>query len=350
MIDGARKTAGGRVVFGISVISDGRVIDQVNASGAANGRRQAADPIRQHQGDVTDQDRAKLDLLIAQMVADAAVLARSATVIGGATIRDKIKARVLGDLGCTHRTDGGPIWSEARGAEMGRQDFICNFTSDLVDDAATGTDAPKNDQGQVNRPALIKAVKAELEVMWGDLMRLLPLASGAELTDQTAAAKKFRQAMILLWTYPSTWEKDGEHVKRASLVSRASERARQRLEGFRVGQRQVEGTKGWRRIIDSGDAFWRTDVVDRQIVTRLAMRWHVAGQMRLELPGVTDQNALSVVGRQFGLIESWRSHRRVTDEGRSTTEGVAVLARKFSDELLYRIEDEVEQDEPGDSG
>src|SRR5262249_34593195 len=146
---------------------------------SASGRKNTEGLIAQQLGATDAQTLEKLPLVLAQIVTHATEqLRRRPTVNRGPTIKDIVTANVLEDFHFAYRTDAG-AFSESRAGEVRRVDFITHTTSQLVQAATEAVDAPRNEQGVVLRPSLLRAIKTELEIIWSDLMRTLPVATGA---------------------------------------------------------------------------------------------------------------------------------------------------------------------------
>src|SRR5262249_18068345 len=162
---------------------------------------------------------------------------------------------------------------------------------------ATASDASRDESGILNRTALVRGIKTELEILWCDLLEKLPRLTDAELAPETVAGQKFREAMVRLWTATRTFEvariieRAGvENVaSRASLLSRVKSQARDYLNG-----RVTPGPRErWREVQKAFSAWWRPCVSpDGECCILLAMRWELVGQIGQELPGVTDQASL----------------------------------------------------------
>jgi hypothetical protein len=216
--------------------------------------------------------------------------------------------------------------------------------SDLIEACAGARDAPLDGQGEPDRLPLIKALQAELGVLWSDLLGRLPATRDVDLSHDTEAARKFRQALILIWTRPQTFEVrkatdgDGKDVAaRASLAFRVRYQAREYLEG----RAQPLNREKWRVVQEAFVAWWRpflTDDGEPRIA--LAMRWELASQVGVELPGVDDQASLTTLAKGFGCLSLTDTPpARMADGTR-----LATLAAPLTDELLSRPADDPEDD------
>jgi hypothetical protein len=329
--DQPRRTPSGKLTLMLSVHREGRLIDSIPLSSTPSGRTQAGKIIAQHLGGGGVPDaRVKIDLALAGIIASASEAMSRGPTVTGVTMRQVIASKVIEDFGLTHRTDTG-AWSERRRAEVRRQDFIVTTSSDLLDAAAEAVDAPRNEQGQVIRLALIRAVEAELKVVWADLLRTLPVASEAGLTEQSAAARKFRDIIYRAWTMPATWETSTDgHAKRASVISRAKTLIDQHNRGG--GSRRQAGTRRWVRVHDACSAWWRLHVTrEGELLTLLAMRYELPGQLKINLPGVVNQKEFIDLGVKFGVVAASSPVPLIADRG---TNRLAVLSPAITAELL----------------
>jgi hypothetical protein len=245
----------------------------------------------------------------------------------GPTVREVVADRATQALQVRHRADRG-LWSEAQGREIPRNEFVTYTPNWLIDAAAAASDAPRDPDGAPNRPGILRAIRTELEALWSDLYDTLPQASDTDLGAETAAGRKFREAMVRLWTRTATFEKtqtdQGDLVARASLVSRV----RSVSAPYRVGTATPGNREAWREVQRAFSAWWRPEVRGGEIRVLLAMRWELVGQVGVELPGVSDQGSLTRLGRRFGVL----------DPAPAALSGgaarLAVLSPRFTDELL----------------
>src|SRR5262249_18029122 len=116
---------------------------------------------------------------------------------------------------------------------------------------------------------------------------------------------------------------------RASLISRARHRIDER------NTRQTNYPKPnnrWHRILDACSAWWRPWVTQGgEEVVLLAMRWELTHQIKVDLPGVTDQKSLVRLGKMFGVIDQAPG---VPGHAEGGDERLAVLSRGLTDQLL----------------
>lgn len=297
----ARLTPSGKTTASVMVLRDGTTVNQFILTSALSGRKEVVRLLAGMVGGNDQATRTKIDAALGQIIAAATAQAEQAAQAvpeEGATIRDIVTQRVLADIRPAYRTAAG-FYSETKGDDLRRQDFIVYTPSQLVDAAAEAVDAPRDFQNAVNRPSLVKAIQVELGVIYADLMRTLPVAADASLGVASNASKQFRAAMVRLWTIPGTWEqnKDG-YTARASLASRVLLRTESRMRGGAAAE-----TKAWNRILDACSAWWRIGDRDGELAPLLAMRWELMGQIKVDLPGVTGQRELYDLGVKFGCID-----------------------------------------------
>jgi hypothetical protein len=242
-----------------------------------------------------------------------------------------VRRIVAADFGPAFRTPGG-FFSETRGHEIRRQDLVTYTPSRLIDAAADAIDAPRNDVGGPIRMGLLKAVKTELEILYADLVRTLPEATGANLLETSEAAREFRNGVIRTLTTPKTWEmgKDGV-THRASLISRAAEQIR--------AVNGVGKTGKWKQVLNACNLWWRNVLMDDgEVCTLLAMRWELFHQIGILMPAVHNQEDFSGLGIRYGVIEK----ENVTEKGRHgplthtnhKKTRIAILKRDFIEPLL----------------
>lgn len=339
-----RRTPAGKLVVPVSVRRDGAVVDDLALTSSASGRKDGA---RALAGLLPEDspDRAEADQLVRRIIAGAAdALAQTPAARAGPTLGAIIRELVPTELQAKYRTERG-IWSEAKPGEMTRSEFMAFLPGDLLTAAQQAVDLPRSEDGEVDRMDLVRRIKLELEVCWADLLRTLPLATGAELGEHTAAGRAFHTAMVLLWTRPHTFElvkaeegQAGTLASRASLISRVQSKARAYLSG-RAGAGLEVG--GWQRVHQAFAAWWRPHTGQGgEVAVLLALRWELASQIGVNLPGVSDQESLTRLGERYGVLHARPPVSGRTDRGDTR---LAVLSQAMTDELLS-----VPVDEPAD--
>jgi hypothetical protein len=269
----------------------------------------------------------------------------------GSTIRDLVTEKVPNVLQLVCRTDRG-MWSEARGVEITRTDLVTFTPGWLLDSATAAVDCPRTAIGEIQRPALLRAIKSELEVLWADLIGSLPVAAEATLGENTAKGRQFRSAMIRLWTATRTFEvaktiegTGGEAVaSRASLISRVRSQAKEYLAGNVIPRPREK----WRPVQNAFAAWWRPIIVpgEGSVSVLLGMRWELVGQIGIELPGVTDETSLTALGTRYGVLEKAPpvTGRLSGGQGR-----LGVVSLKLTEELLAEPLDEEQENQDSDS-
>jgi hypothetical protein len=326
-----RRTPAGKLVVPLNIFRAGVLIDHLTLNNSVSGRRDTEQLLASH----LDPDTADIPKMISDLIAIAAQdLDQMATRAADApTVQGIIAARLPRVFKLAYRTERG-AWSEAKGTEVTRADFCGFLPSWLLDEAALAQDAPRDGSGAISRLALLKRVKAELEVLWSNLMQGLPSMAEAGLGEETLAAHRFREALVRLWHATQTWEisrtadngKSGEVASAASLVSRVRPKLRE--------QRAARTpSRGWAKVHPAFSAWWRIHVgEDGEERVLLAMRFELAGQIRQVLPGVTDQSSLTTLGTKFGVFEPPPPPVPAFTSGGK--DRLAVLARELTTQLM----------------
>jgi hypothetical protein len=324
----ARKTRSGKITATVVISKDGGRVDVLTLTTAAASRRGATQAIQKHSPNTPPL---KIEMLIGTLLTQASDMASNARSFDGERLREIVQRIVTLDFTPAFRTPGG-FFSETRGHEIRRQDLVTYTPSHLIDAAAVAIDAPRTDDGEPVRMALLKAVKTELEILYSDLVRTLPLATGANLLEYSEAAREFRNGVIRTLTTPKTWEmgKDGV-THRASLISRAAEQIR--------AVNGVGKTGKWKQVLNACNLWWRNVLMDDgEVCTLLAMRWELFHQIGILMPAVRNQEDFSGLGIRYGVIEK----ENVTEKGRHgplthtnhKKTRIAILKRDFIEPLL----------------
>src|SRR5262249_44182611 len=318
-----RVTASGRLTVPVDILRRAARIDHITLTSAPGSRAEAARLIAGHLA-TGGPDRPAIDKKLGELLATAASEAGRKPEVKGPLLRDVVRSIVPAALRLTYRTDRG-FWSEARAGEMTPGDVIAFTPEKRVGGAAPAVDAPRG------RGALLAAVRTELEVLAADLTGSLPRPEGADLQSAPTAAGRVRSALVALWTAARTFEvtnkgTDDEKASRTSLARRARAAV----------ERSPKPAPRWGEVQRAHDAWWRVAVVGGEVVTLLAMRWTLAGQVGVTLPGVTDHASLMAIGGAAGCINPEPPVPvRLTGGQR-----LAVLSRSVTDEILAAAEPE----------
>jgi hypothetical protein len=306
-----KQTASGKIVLPLTLLRDGDPIDHFKLTDSTSNRDRALKWINEKDAGVP---AAEVKALLGKVLADASVALEQARQLGpdpdAPTLHYILADRVPGMLQLTHRTERG-LWSEATGGEVTRTEFYASLNSELVSLCSGAVDAPQHAPGFVDRLALLRAIKAELEVLWSDLRKTLPTATGAELTAGSEASERFKAVMVLLWTKPVAMDfiKSAGNVPggvvagvvstRASLINRVKSEAKSYRHPGDLHNVRV----AWWKVHPGYDAWWRPHLTDGAVRVLLAMKHTLAGQVGVELPGVINQKSLTKLGGDFGVLD-----------------------------------------------
>src|SRR5262249_4722579 len=159
-------------------------------------------------------------------------------------------------------------------------------------------------------------------VLWSDLQSTLRPIAEADLGAETAAGRRFWESMVRLWTSTVTFEvaKTTEGTgsettaARSSLISRVRTQAREDLTQTGSPTRREK----WREVQKAFGAWWRPVYAedDGEATIALAMHWTLTGQVRVELPGVSDQHSLNVLGERSGALDLAPKFAAVSSSGK----------------------------------
>ena len=207
---------------------------------------------------------------------------------------------------------------------------------------------PRDINGDPVRHDIARAIEAELKILYATLRESMPMAADAKGDGDTEAARRFKSALTLLWTKICTAEHlkvpDAEDAsRRASLIRRVQTAAKP----YRDGPTSPIGV-GWQRAHPSYSAWWRP-WLDKQsgLVRRLvylAIRWDLADQVGVPLPGVRDGQTLTRLGRRYGCMDP---DPAVPPSLTKSTARLAVLSRDLTDYLLAEpTDDDTAETEP----
>jgi hypothetical protein len=285
-----------KIVCPVLAYKDSEVVYPFGISTVDSSRQPV---VKQLAAMLPDQQRDTIDRVLLSILAwGVAQLTQQCSTSDGPTVGDIVKEQVPKALRLACRTEKG-VWSETRGCELSRSDFLASVGEWLVEAASKASDAPRNEiTGEVARLQLLGHLKAEMEILWADLLTtLLPPPAAVDLGKDSERGQEFRRAMIRLFTRIQTWEqvRDGQVVSRSSLISRA----KTQYDHWLVGRGAVK----WFRAQPAVDCWWRpwTDT-EGEIHLLLGIRWPVMEQVGVMLPGVMDQASLTRLGTLFNVI------------------------------------------------
>jgi hypothetical protein len=345
--DRPHKTPGGKIVAPVVIRKDDAVVDRVTINDSVSGRQNAAGLIAKHLTD--EKDIGRIYEVVVAIIAHAVELLSASGGEDELLLADIIVRLVPEKWELAHRTDRG-AWSEARGAEVTRSEFITYTPTWLLVECYAADDCPRDEKtGDVNRHSLIKAVKIELEVVWSDLMQELPrLVDAQDLNPDSEAAGKFHEAIVKLWTATRTFQvsKTVEGTSGESIAARASlvSRVRKQAESYLTAKVRPTKREKWRPAQEAFHAYWRPyESPDGEILILLAMRWDLTEQIGIDLPGVASQTHLTALGTRFGMIDPYPPATASLSGGKGR---LAVLSKSLATELLEVPE---ESDDLGDA-
>ncbi len=319
-----RRTGSGRITLSVAVLRDGVMLDQVPLSNTDGGRRAAARTLAAHFAGEAPKPT-EVQLLLARIIAAAAQELDHGPPVAALNLRDVVRTIVPTALQIVGRTDKG-LWSDAKDGELTRADLIAFTPERLLKAAAAAADAPQSPAG-MNRGMLLGALRDELTVLYANLIETEPLISAANLTRDMRFSMRFRANLVSLWTKPKTFEllKPGDGDVRTASKTSLARRARDVATGVR------ESSRGWREVQRAHHAYWRAVVTNEGEVTLyLGMRWELAGEIEVMLPGVINQDSLQALAKKAGCLNP---DPPVTDR-LSGGHRLIVLSDDLRDEIL----------------
>jgi Bifunctional DNA primase/polymerase, N-terminal len=331
VLDSARRTPA-KIIAEIEVRNAVGPIDRLTLTGTAASRKEfvkAAGRLAPGQVDAEE--------LAGKFLAAAAQLAHVRTTIEGITVRQIVAEKVPPAFRFAYRTDKG-AWSEARGCEVTRAEFIAHTPASLIESCKSAADFQGD--GAPDDIAVLRAVDAALRITWPTLLSELPRMESAELPRDSEAAKRFRNAIIQLWSRPFAGEsitrESGEQVNlRASLRSRVTSQ---------INKQQRNRPAGWVKVHPAYSAWWREHCDEHgETHIYLAMRYELATEGQVAIPGVESQVSLLTTGSKCGAIDSAPPVPRKLSKGAAR---LAVLTRELTD---YLLAEPIEGDESGDA-
>lgn len=350
-----RETRSDKIIVTVSVLRGGKLLDQIPLNNSASGRRDATRLLAA----LLDGEQlaaTEISAAFSRIIAEASrrLAAAKQKDSGEGTIADAVAEVIPGYYQFTHRVGKGGAWSESLREDVSLNRYISHVPSRLMRVAARAIDAPKFPDGGVCRPALLRAIQAELTVSWADIYRDLPTIETAEVGADTTAAAAFKAQIIRVFTAPalcrlakdddnSAADKDGSPIK-ASLVSRIRHQARAYLDEAHATRKTVESRARWHSVREAYPCWWRPyGSRDGEVRIAIGIRWHRGDTLKLPLHSVTDQVSLTTVGARFGLLDPSPPVPVQLSGGKTC---LAVLSAELTAELLEKPLD----DDPESAG
>jgi hypothetical protein len=338
----ARRTPSGKINVQVGVVKGDEVLVEFPITSVAsswkNPARQLLQLLADEPGELPKVE--EIERLFMKIIAEAIKRADAPEVREGPTVAEVVRAKAPLQWQLASRTDKG-AWSEAKPGELSRTEFINGVTEELMTECAGASDAPRMMNGRPARYDLLHMIQDELGITWATILATLPTRRDADLGVNTAAGRLFRSEMVKLWTVPGTWEipKNAEGVAsehigatKASLISRVQSKKRR----WEQSGSNLDSRDRWSRIHPALSAWWRVGEAEGEIKVFLAMRWELANQVRQELTAVSDQESLTRLGKQFGVLSDKPvvPDRTTGSRQGERQERLAVLSDDITEELM----------------
>jgi hypothetical protein len=335
----AHRTAT-RLNVPLVVFREGDRIDSLNLSKSVAGRREASKLLTAHIGSTEALPESEINRALSAIILAAEDSLDRVPEDTRPRIEDIVRARVSQAFQFQFRTERG-AWSAAEGREVTRSDFLTFTPAWLLDACKDCADARAHRAGQLD------GVRAALQVVWSDLAGTLPAASAAGLTPESAeaAATEFRKAIVRCWHSPCANYREiviggPPIIIGGSLITKIHEKTLPEPAGVLAAHKNKPP---W-ALIHTPYRAWCKPWLDEEsgeVVIRLGMRFELAGQLKIDLPGVSDPRSFGIIGRAFRLFDS---DPKVTTRTSGGAERLVVLSREFAAELLDRPEADDGQD------
>lgn len=351
-----RRTQSGKLVVQTKLMAGEQSLVLLEVTSAVSSQDKVVEKLAKYIAPAGVESELDLAAIVGKLICDAQERLERAEAARGAdrdaneipTVREIVVARVPSIFRLAYATEDGRLWSESKARAVSRQEFVAFTPEWLVDRCGNGRDAPADENsGEVDELRLVRMIQTSLGILWASLMERLPRqAADAELDAEAEDAKRFRNAVLRLWccltTHQTTTVRDGKGgeettAARASLASRVQhEFARFRNAGT-TGRRAK-----WMEVQNAFAAWWRPHIdAEGRIVALLAMKFILFDQLRIAVPGVTDQGSMRTLGVRYGIFtDTPLVSERLTDGSR-----LCGLSATLVDEILAQPAEDTASDE-----
>jgi hypothetical protein len=322
-----RQTPAGKLVLAVRVHRDGRPLDQVDLASSTGGRKAAADRLAQLAPGVTaEQVRDAIDSLIVWGLEQ--LDRQQAAGRDGDTVRGILAAYLRAELRPTYRV-GRKIHLDRFGDLFDRNAFLHLLDNDLVDACTKAADADDD------RLTLAARVEAEMRLLFGEILRVLPDRRTQDVPRGTVEQIKLSGCVIEMWSAVVALTRTKNRAT-GDEVTRNTSLIEQVKETVRGGK--IEPGK-WHQVHPGHSAFYRLDVVPKQggaegeVEERmlLAFNAELASSTRVKLPEGVNNFNLKKLGKKLGIV---RDHEITTGRTSGGSQRLIVLSEQMTRHLL----------------
>jgi hypothetical protein len=322
LIPGCPRQTRTKLIVPIKILVNGAAVDESTVSNVESGRKEAVKRIAGHAG--SGHVKA-IDLFLGQILAAARQALDDPQKQDGKSVRDILidETRPLVDF--EFKTERG-AYSKKREKEYTCNSFVEDFRDyGLVDKCMTAADAPPTHEAMRARLGL------DLKFVWVELTKGL----------RTNLPDVLKDFIKTLWNKPTKFatttveKRDGEKEVTSEICSLIQKYRKMRWLDGNLGECQLKPGR-WNTLNDTYLAWVKEDADESGIplrdangerIVHLAMRWELAGQLGMKLPGIVhDHHQFSNLARRHGVGED---SDRTANGSR-----ILVLSQELTSELL----------------
>ena len=246
--------------------------------------------------------------------------------------------------GLTFKNLDGTIWSETQARNIDFREFERTLSEDLIRACEGASDYPEQHLG---KSTPIHKIRQYLPVAWTEALKRLPGEVMAKTGPDSAAARRYADQIIRLFTIRERWRK----VFRADASEHSWDSATlARLARDKIDNRDPTKSTGWSRCHNDAIFAWVCFVpilgpdgepTGEAPAVWLAMRYELVNQLpkhsRPELPNTRNQNELSRIASRYALSAEGAPNAP-SPWARDRTGKPArllVLSRRLTDRILF---------------
>jgi hypothetical protein len=252
--------------------------------------------------------------------------------------------------GLAFRNEDGSAWSETMGRTIDQREFEKRVPSELIREVEQANDYPED---AIGGSAPIGKLRQYLTVAWTDAVNHLPREEQADTGPESAAAKRYTDAIVRLFNIRERWRKTFKHDGSEHSMDSATlaQLAREAVERYQ--QTHVTQASGWWRIHNQAIDAWccltpRLDlagnptgeVPDAWLGFRYELIHQLPKHSRPDIPNTRNMNELGRLASRYGIAATEDNAPAPFVKESGHKRRLIVLNRQLCDQILWQVDGE----------